>query len=154
MSPARELSLSAFEGVMCFAKLFQNFVWRTFGTTWMEYAAKGKVGDLSLSAAKAVSQVNFGRQNRRPEVELEGAVQYGKCLRILANELKDGAALVDRGQCQDLVIPIMLLMIYAVSFSGNIGSVTYLLSTHLILILGTVAAIRPSSRNIPSQRRC
>lgn len=117
IEPSRGVSQEAFQEMMCFATLFQNFVWRTYGTLWLEHAAKGKVGDLSLFAVKAVSRSNFGRLNKRPEVELEGAVEYGKCLRILASELREGATIVDRGQGQDLVIPILLLMIYAVSVS-------------------------------------
>ncbi|KAG4259115.1 hypothetical protein FPRO03_13050 [Fusarium proliferatum] len=90
-SPPPEMSLIAFQGDFCFAFMFSNFVWRSYGTPWLDQAAAGKLGSLSLDAAKALSEANFGRSNHQRDIELKGIMQYGKCLKTLAGALGSGA---------------------------------------------------------------
>ena len=52
VSPPPELSLVAFREDMCSAFLVPNFVWRTYRTPWIEMAAKGHLGQLSLDASR------------------------------------------------------------------------------------------------------
>ena len=112
-SPPPELSLIAFQGDFCFAFMFSNSVWRSYGALWLDQAAQGKLGGLSLEATKALAQANFGRSNHKPDIELQGVVQYGKCLKSLATELGKGMALAQNGK--DLLVPILVLMMHAVS---------------------------------------
>jgi hypothetical protein len=109
-SPPPEMSLIAFQGDFCFAFMFSNFVWRSYGAPWLDQAAAGKLGSLSLDATKALSQANFGRSNHKLDIELKGVVQYGKCLRTLSGALGSGA--VQGGQ--DLLVPILVLLMHAV----------------------------------------
>lgn len=112
-SLTRELSLVAFEKDVCTAHMFSNFVWRSYGCLWLDQAAEGKLGDLSFDAVRALAQLNFGLSNRAQDLQLKGVAQYGRCLRVLAEELgKDGTAA--QGS-QRLVVPILVLMMVSVS---------------------------------------
>jgi hypothetical protein len=110
------MSLIAFQGDFCFAFMFSNFVWRSYGAPWLDQAAAGKLGSLSLDATKALSEANFGRSNHKPDIELKGVVQYGKCLKTLAGALGSGA--VQEGQ--HLLVPILVLLMHAVG-TGSRG---------------------------------
>ncbi|CAM1510073.1 Fc.00g004080.m01.CDS01 [Cosmosporella sp. VM-42] len=123
-SPPAELSLVAFQGDFCFAFMFSNVVWRSYGAPWLDQAAQGKLGDLSLDATKALAQANFGRSNHKPDIELQGVVQYGKCLKSLAAELGKGMALAQGGQ--DLLVPILVLMMHAASHTDRTGAMFHL----------------------------
>ena len=109
----KQLSLVAFEGDFCFAYTFSNFVWRGYGSQWLDQAAEGRLGDLALDSVKALSYSTFGKSNRLVDVELKGSVHYGRCLRTLAKELRDGTVVSDRGK-GDLLVPILVLMMHAV----------------------------------------
>ena len=111
-SPPQELSFIAFQGDFCFAYLFENFVWRAYGNQWLEQAAEGKLGDLSMDATTALAHSHFGRSNIQSEIQLKGQVGYGKCLKTLAQELGKGVELAKEGS--DLIVPILVLMMHAV----------------------------------------
>ncbi|EWY83117.1 hypothetical protein FOYG_12969 [Fusarium oxysporum NRRL 32931] len=121
-SPPPEMSLIAFQGDFCFAFMFSNFVWRSYGTPWLDQAAAGKLGSLSLDATKALSEANFGRSNHKPDIELKGVVQYGKCLKTLAGAL--GSSAVQGGQ--HLLVPILVLLMHAASYADQTGAVFHL----------------------------
>ncbi len=111
--PAPELSLVAFKADICTAHMFNNFVWRAYGSLWLDQAAEGKLGSLSSDAVKALSQLCFGLNHRVQDLQIKGAAQYGKCLRVLAGDLgKDGALARDN---QTLIVPILLLLMVSVS---------------------------------------
>lgn len=93
--------------------MFSNFVWRSYGAPWLDQAAQGKLGDLALDATKALAQANFGRMNHKADIELEGVVQYGKCLGTLAADLGKCMSMVQR--VQELLVPILVLLMHAVS---------------------------------------
>lgn len=112
-SPPPELSLVAFQGDFCISFMFANFIWRSYGTLWLNQAAEGKLGKLALDATKALSQANFGSTNHKTDIELKGSMQYGQCLKTLATELGKGMALVKGGN--QLLVPILILMMHAVS---------------------------------------
>lgn len=112
-APPEELSLVAFESDVCTTYLFSNFVWKSYGSLWLDQAAQGKLGALSLDAVKALAQLSFGLSNRVKDLQLKGVAQYGRCLRILAEELgKDGAAAHGN---ERLMVPILVLMMVSVS---------------------------------------
>ncbi|KAM5385726.1 hypothetical protein ACJZ2D_000925 [Fusarium nematophilum] len=121
-SPPPEMSLIAFQGDFCFAFMFSNFVWRSYGTPWLDQAAAGKLGSLSLDATKALSHANFGRSNHKPDIEIKGVVQYGKCLKTLAGVLGNGG--VQGGR--DLLVPILVLLMHAASYADQTGAVFHL----------------------------
>ncbi|KAI0181208.1 hypothetical protein GGR52DRAFT_23480 [Hypoxylon sp. FL1284] len=107
-APSPELSLVGFKREVYTAHMFGNFVWKSYGYLWLDQAAEGKLGDLSLDAVSALAQLNFGLSNRMQDIQLRGAALYGKCLRVLADELgKDGTTV--HGS-QRLVVPILVLM--------------------------------------------
>ncbi|KAH7121625.1 hypothetical protein EDB81DRAFT_230961 [Dactylonectria macrodidyma] len=120
-SPPPELSLVAFQGDFCFSFMFSNFVWRSYGALWLDQAAQGKLGDLAFDTTKALAQANFGRLNHKSNIELEGVIKYGNCLKTLAADL---------GRCmecsQDLLVPILVLMMQAASQADRIGAMFHL----------------------------
>ncbi|KAH7121724.1 hypothetical protein B0J13DRAFT_599332 [Dactylonectria estremocensis] len=120
-SPPPELSLVAFQGDFCFSFMFSNFVWRSYGVLWLDQAAQGKLGNLALDTTKALAQANFGRLNHKSAIELQGVVKYGNCLKTLAADL---------GRCmagsQDLLVPILVLMMQAASQADRIGAMFHL----------------------------
>ncbi|KAI2462898.1 hypothetical protein F4781DRAFT_418451 [Annulohypoxylon bovei var. microspora] len=84
---SRALDLTAFQEDFCFSFIFSNFVWRGYGALWLSQAAQGKLGHLALNSARALAQSYFGRAKKLTKVEIQGTVQYGKCLRGLWQEL-------------------------------------------------------------------
>ncbi|KAI0018993.1 hypothetical protein F4780DRAFT_470565 [Xylariomycetidae sp. FL0641] len=132
LAPVRELSLDAFEDRVHTSFMFRNFTWRSFGLLWLEHACDGKLGGLSLEAAKALSQFNFGLCNKLKEVELKGAMLYGKCLRIMASKLGNDRALA-QGR-QDLLVPILLLMMIASIQADKAAAVYHLKAVAKVLL--------------------
>ncbi|KAI1803043.1 hypothetical protein F4811DRAFT_562729 [Daldinia bambusicola] len=131
--PPPELSLGAFERDMCTAHMFGNFVWRSYGSLWLNHACEGKLGNLSLDAVTALSQLSFGLNNRVQELQLKGAAQYGRCLRILAEELRrDNATAYDNRR---LVVPILVLMMVSAIQTDRTGAVFHLKAIEKVLIL-------------------
>jgi hypothetical protein len=102
---------------MCSSFLVANFVWRAYGTPWIEMAAKGQLGQLSLDASRALSQTNFGTAHHQQDIKLEGMVQYSKVLTTLAPQLSDPG----RPGVEDLIVPVMMLLIQAVSGSQSVA---------------------------------
>ncbi|KAI2615538.1 hypothetical protein GGR54DRAFT_294123 [Hypoxylon sp. NC1633] len=145
-TPAPELSLVAFESDICTAHMFKNFVWKSYGTPWLDQAAEGRLGNLSLDAVKALAQLNFGLSNRARDLQLRGSAQYGKCLRVLAGELgKDGAAIRDS---RWLVVPILVLMMVSAIQADRTAAVFHLKAIGKVLLLcGPEAFQRQPLRN-------
>lgn len=132
-APAPELSLVAFEGDIYTAHMFGNFVWKTYGTLWLDQAAEGRLGNLSLDAVRALAQSSFGLKNRVQDLQLKGAAQYGKCLRVLADELgRDDAAVHDSRR---LVVPILVLMMVSAIQSDRTAAVFHLKAIGKVLML-------------------
>ncbi len=104
-----ELSLVAFKDDMQFAYLFENFVWSSYGTPWLQYSARGQMGDLPLAACQAFSQCVFGRHHHRSDIETEGQIHYGATVRDLSLELSQLGH-----QGSELIVPIMILLMHAV----------------------------------------
>lgn len=111
ISPPPELCLIAFREDLYSAFLVANIVWRTYGTPWLEMAAKGSLGQLSLDASRALSQTNFGSAHHQDEIKLDGMIQYSKVLKALAPQLSDP----ERPGVEELIVPVMMLLIHAVS---------------------------------------
>ena len=99
----------AFKNDMQFAYLFENFVWATYGSPWMQYSALGKMGPLPLAAARAFSQSVFGKHHHRCDIEREGQVTYGATVRELSLELGQ----VGQPGSESLIVPIMILLMHA-----------------------------------------
>ena len=108
-SPPPELSLVAFQDNFCLTFMFDNHVWRSSGVLWLEQAARGSLGELSLNAAYALSQANFGRSYHQWDLEMQGVLLYGQCLKALADQL---ASIKPRAE---LIVPILILLTHAVS---------------------------------------
>src|ERR1700750_2958727 len=54
--PPEELSLVAFKPTFCYAYLFDNFVWTTFGYRWLDLAASGKISITAQQASSALDR--------------------------------------------------------------------------------------------------
>jgi len=124
LAPPPELSLVAFQGDMCYAFLFENFVWRSYGKLWLDQAAEGKLGGLAQQGADALARSHFGRSNRQTEIQLKGQVTYGKCLMTLVDEL---GKMMGRGPEKtkgQLIVPVLILMLYSVSQDCRSASVS------------------------------
>jgi hypothetical protein len=114
-SPPPELSLLAFQNDICLSFMFSNYVWRSSGVLWLEDAASGKFGLLSLKTTYALSRANFGRSHHQPDIERQGIVVYGQCLTSLAGQLTTQ----DKTR-QALIVPMLVLLLHAVSsISGH-----------------------------------
>ncbi|OCL03880.1 hypothetical protein AOQ84DRAFT_442428 [Glonium stellatum] len=124
-----ELSLVAFKGDMCFAFLFENFVWRSYGTPWLQMAASGKLDSLALESSQALSQANFGSSHRLPDIQINGAIQYGKALRALIPGLSDPS----KPGVEILLVPIMILLIHATSQADQEGSISHVKGLAMLL---------------------
>ena len=111
--PPPELGLSAFQWEIYVSRMFDNFIWKSYGAGWLDLAAQGKLGNLSRDAVKALSQFSFGQSNRILSVEEQGVVHYRGCLTLLAEELKSGTAFA-QGE-HHLICPILILTMLAVS---------------------------------------
>lgn len=110
---SQELSLTAFKSDMEFAFLFDNFVWSSYGTPWLEQSAAGKLDQLSHLAARAFAQTIFGSHHHLEATKAEGSDGHTIVLRVLSEELgREGAP-----GTEALIIPIMILLIHAVSRS-------------------------------------
>ena len=105
-----ELSLVAFKDDMQFAYLFENFVWSSYGTPWLELAALGKLNTLSLVACQAFAQTVYGKYHRLPGIQVEGGTQYGNAVRTLSLELSH----VGKPSSEALIVPIMVLLLHTV----------------------------------------
>lgn len=101
------------------AFLVANFVWRTYGSPWLEMAVKGNLGLLSQDASRALSQTNFGTAHHQEDIKLDGMIQYSKVLKALAPQLSDPR----RPGVEELIVPIMMLLIHAVSSTPLAGLV-------------------------------
>lgn len=109
-TPPPELSLVAFKDNIYLSLMYSNHVWRASAALWLEDAATGKLGRLSMDSAYALSQANFGRVNHQQDIESQGTELYGQCLTNLAGRLAN----IGQGG-QGLLIPILLLLMHAVS---------------------------------------
>ncbi|XXH05839.1 hypothetical protein Hte_012277 [Hypoxylon texense] len=105
-------AFTAFQDDLCFAFAFSNFVWRGYGAKWLAQAAQGNLGHLALDSARALAQSYFGKAKGLPGIEIQGNIQYGKCLHGLWKELGQENSLV-KGQGSELVVPILALMMHA-----------------------------------------
>lgn len=117
ISPPPELSLVAFREDIYSAFLVANIVWRTYGTPWLEMAAKGDLGQLSLDASRALSQTNFGSAHHHEEIKLDGMIQYSKVLKALAPQLSNPR----RQGMEEMIVPIMMLLLHAVRYKPLIN---------------------------------
>lgn len=109
------LSLIAFKDVVEFSYLFDNFVWRTFGSPWFELCAKGRMGKLAHEACQAFAQSVFGRHHHQKEIEIQGQVLYSQAVKSLSQRLD---SLTGPG-AQELIVPILLLLMHAVRCPCN-----------------------------------
>ncbi|CAG9956964.1 unnamed protein product [Clonostachys rosea f. rosea IK726] len=132
-SPPSELSLIAFKDDFCISFTFANFVWRSYGSPWLEQAAQGKLGALALDATRGLSQSNFGKANHQSVVELEGVQRYSTCLNILRDALMIGVT-------GELLVPILIMLIHSSSNADRAGSMFHLKGiAHLLNICGPEA---------------
>lgn len=105
------MSLVAFKEDIQFAYLFDNFVWSSYGTPWLQMSAEGKVDALSLEACRAFSLSIFGKHHHQPDIELSGAVHYDKAVRALSSRVSG----VGAPGSEELIIPIMILLMHSVN---------------------------------------
>ena len=117
-SPPGELSLVAFEGNICLTFLFENFVWRSYGTEWLELAALGRLDAVSSFAIRGLSHANFGKSHHSQDLQLRGAAQYGQALKTLTPELS-------RPTNPRLLIPILILLLHSSLHTDQAGSVSH-----------------------------
>jgi hypothetical protein len=105
-----DMSLVAFREDIQFAYLFDNFVWSSYGTPWLQLSAEGKIDSLSLEACRAFSLSIFGKHHHQPDIEVSGAIHYDKAVRALSSRLSS----VGAPGSEDLIIPIMILLMQSV----------------------------------------
>ncbi|EXJ53397.1 uncharacterized protein A1O5_13386 [Cladophialophora psammophila CBS 110553] len=110
-SMPRELSFVAFRDNIQFSYLFDNFVWSSYGSPWLQMSAEGKLDALSLEACRAFSLSIFGRHHRQAEIEVSGAIHYDKTVRALSSRLSN----VGAPGSENLIVPIMILLMHSSS---------------------------------------
>lgn len=111
----QELNLSAFREDIQFTYLFDNFVWSSYGSPWLQMSAGGKVDVLALEACRAFSLTIFGRHHHQSDIEVSGAVHYDKAVRALSSRLSN----VGAPGSEDMIVPIMILLMHSVRQPGN-----------------------------------
>ncbi|KIW76152.1 hypothetical protein Z517_10898 [Fonsecaea pedrosoi CBS 271.37] len=107
----KELSFVAFRDNIQFSYLFDNFVWSSYGSPWLQMSAEGKLDALSLEACRAFSLSIFGRHHRQAEIEVNGAIHYDKTVRALSSRLSN----VGAPGSENLIVPIMILLMHSSS---------------------------------------
>ncbi|OAP61338.1 hypothetical protein AYL99_03541 [Fonsecaea erecta] len=107
----QELSFVAFRDNIQFSYLFDNFVWSSYGSPWLQMSAEGKLDALSLEACRAFSLSIFGRHHRQAEIEVTGAIHYDKTVRALSTRLSN----VGAPGSENLIVPIMILLMHSSS---------------------------------------
>ncbi|RYO87736.1 hypothetical protein DL766_004994 [Monosporascus sp. MC13-8B] len=122
LSPPPELRLIAFQWDIYGARMFDNFIWRSYGAGWLDRAAQGELDILSLDAVKAFSQFSFGQSNRIRDIQIQGGARYGSCLRLLRDKLEKGAATADGGQ---LLVPTILVLLMVASIQADRTAAVY-----------------------------
>ncbi|KAF2120760.1 hypothetical protein BDV96DRAFT_641417 [Lophiotrema nucula] len=123
-----ELSLVAFKQDVCISFLLHNFVWRTYGKGWLENAA-GKLDKLSEQAVRALSNSFFGMHNRQEDIQLQGAMQYGKALSLLRPALSDPR----KPGIENLLIPVLILIMHASYEQDTTAAVAHLRGLIMLL---------------------
>lgn len=115
------LSLVAFRDDIHFAFLFDNFVWSSYGSPWLQFAAQGRLGHISRQACQALSQTTFGKHYYLRDTELTGATQYGLAVGGLRTALtpRQERATPDAA----LLVPILIFLIHA-STAGSLTEST------------------------------
>ncbi|KAF2869977.1 hypothetical protein BDV95DRAFT_620481 [Massariosphaeria phaeospora] len=103
------LSLIAFQSDVCLSYMLQNFVWRTYGTGWLEPAAQKSLDSLSSQAVTALSSSFFGVSHHQEDIQLTGSMQYGNVLGRLRPALADPR----KPGFESLIIPILILLMHA-----------------------------------------
>lgn len=91
--------------------MFASQVWKSLGALWLEEAASGHLGPLSHKAAVGLSQVSFGNFFSQSTISKRGNELYGQCLVAVAAELAR-----TQGARPDLLLPVLILLMHAVSF--------------------------------------
>lgn len=118
----QELCLIAFKNDIHFSFLFTNFVWSQYGSPWLQNSARGELGALSLEACKAFSIGTFGKHHHLPDLELDGAEHYDRAVRKLSSLLPKAGA----PGSEQLIVPIMILLLQSVSKIKDVGRVSKL----------------------------
>lgn len=86
-------------------------MWFSFGIGWIEEVVTGKLGPIPYQCLKALSEMNFGRMENVKELKVQGTKLYGTALQAMIGAL--GRSQV---QVQELLLPSILLMMYAVYY--------------------------------------
>ncbi|KAF2496090.1 hypothetical protein BU16DRAFT_366807 [Lophium mytilinum] len=126
-----ELSLVAFKADFCLSFLFDNFVWRTYGTPWLQTAAAGKLDSLALEACQALSWAHFGVTHHQRDILVEGSVRYGNALKGLIPGLSDPM----RPGVEALIVPVMIMLMHASFQEDRAASVAHLKGLMTLLLV-------------------
>ncbi|KAK3073000.1 hypothetical protein LTR53_005812, partial [Teratosphaeriaceae sp. CCFEE 6253] len=104
----QSLSLVAFKEPIYFAHLFDNFIWSSFGSPWLQLSAEGKLGPLPYEACMALSQSAFGKSHTQLDIELDGSVTYGNAVSGVRLGLSRGGR-----ETASLLLPMLTLIMHA-----------------------------------------
>lgn len=77
------MSVAAFRDTMHFAHLFDDLLWRSYGSPWLQESAQGKLGQLSYDACASLSQRCFGHRFQQPVLDKGSALVYDRVLSSL-----------------------------------------------------------------------
>ncbi|KIW51732.1 hypothetical protein PV05_10421 [Exophiala xenobiotica] len=105
----QELSLVAFRDDVQFSYLFDNFVWSSYGSPWLQMAAAGRLDALSLEACRAFSLSIFGKHHHQRDIVVSGAMHYDHTVRALSSRLSR----VGSPGSEGLIIPITILLMHS-----------------------------------------
>lgn len=129
------LSLEAFRPDICHAFLFENFVWRSYGQSWLPLAATGRFSPLALQATSALSQSNFGRLHAQQDLETNASVEYGKAIRTLIPALSQAMNPRVGVEAHMLLIPVMILLVYESQKENPVGSASHVRGLMQLLMI-------------------
>jgi hypothetical protein len=102
----------AFRDDVQFSYLFDNFVWSSYGSPWLQMAAAGRLDALSLEACRAFSLSIFGKHHHQRDIEVSGAMHYDHTVRALSSRL----SYVGSSGSEGLIVPITILLMHSVGY--------------------------------------
>ena len=123
------MSLVAFKTDMQYAFLFSNFVWSTYGSPWLQLAAKGKLGVLPQQACSAFSQVTFGRHHAGSDLAIDGAERYDQAV----SKVRAGLSTPSGPAFPELLVPVLIFLLYSSSDANRGESQSHVMGLFRLL---------------------
>lgn len=109
------MTLSAFKPDMQLAFVFDNTVWSSYASPWLQLSAQDTSDSLSLEACQAFASCIFGKHFNLQEEQLTGRTRYGKSLSRLRMDLSKS----ESSDLAALLVPMLLMLMLSSATSSR-----------------------------------